>query len=201
MLTVFGAILLMTAAMTVVEARLSRQVSAAPAQAPLAPSVVELPTDLPVQLEIPSIKMGAVVKPVGITVDRDLELPNFGETGWYKERPAPGQDGHAIILGHVDSRKGYDVFANLHRVKPGQEVRVRMSSGAVVAFRVDEVTRQAKDDLPESRMWEPGGRPQLALITCGGKFNKKLRSYPDNVIVYATMSERIEPQAPRAQLS
>ena len=201
LLTLFGVVLLMTAAMTIVEARLSRQVAADTAQAPVAPSVVALPSDLPVQLEIPSIEMGAVVKPVGLTIDQELELPNFGETGWFRERPAPGEDGYAIILGHVDSRKGYDVFANLHKVKRGQDVRVRMSTGALVTFRVDEVTRQAKDDLPESRMWDPGGGPQIALITCGGKFNKKLRSYPDNVIVYATMSERTKPQAPPGQLS
>ncbi len=93
----------------------------------------------------------------------------------------------------MDSRKGNDVFYHLHTVKAGQDIEVRMSTGAVMVFRVDEVLRQSKDALPESRMWSSNGRPQLALITCGGKFDKKLRSYPDNVIVYATLSDRMTP--------
>ena len=201
LLTVFGVVLLATAAITLVSTRWSEKVAAEPVQAAVAPSTVELPSDLPTRIEIPRIEVAAPVTPRGVTVDQDLELPSFGETGWYKLGPSPGQDGHAVIAGHVDSRKGYDVFAQLHTLKRGQEVRVRMSSGAVVAFRVDEVLRQSKDALPESRMWESTGRPQLALITCGGKFNKKLRSYPDNIVVYATMSERRTPQAPRGHLA
>ncbi len=201
LLTVFGVVLLATAAITVVSARWLSEVAADPAPAAVAPSRVPLPAVLPVQLEIPDIQMAAPVKPRGITVDQDLELPDFGETGWYKLGPTPGQDGHAVLAGHVDSRKGYDVFANLHRLKAGQDVRVRMSSGTVLSFRVDEVTRQSKDALPEDRMWEPGDRPQLALITCGGKFNKKLRSYPDNVIVYASLMTRTEPLSGRVRLS
>ncbi|MEJ7764925.1 MAG: class F sortase [Acidimicrobiales bacterium] len=103
----------------------------------------------------------------------------------------------SVILGQgvPSSPASSSVELGLHRrhLKAGQEVAVRLSTGALVAFRVDEVTRQSKDALPESRMWDPGGRPQLAIITCGGKFDRKLRSYPDNVIVYATMSERIQP--------
>ena len=193
-------VLLAAGALSFASTRWSQQVEAAPAAAPVAPSAVPLPLVLPLDLRIPDIDLSVPVRPVGVTVDRDLELPNFGETGWYRFGPSPGQDGHAVIAGHVDSRKGYDVFWRLHTLKPGQVVEVRLSNDSLVSFRVDEVKRQSKDALPESRMWTSTGRPQLALITCGGKFDRKLRSYPDNIVVYATMSGLTVAQAPRGSL-
>lgn len=199
LLTVVGVVLLATGVVSFASASWSQQVEAAPAAA-VAPSAVPLPSVLPVGLQIPAIDVSAPVKPVGVTVDRDLELPEFGETGWYRLGPSPGQEGHAVIAGHVDSRKGTDVFWLLHTLKPGQAVEVRMSNDSLVTFRVDEVLQQPKEALPESRMWRSTGRPQLALITCGGKFDKKLRSYPDNIVVYATMSGLTVPQAPPGRL-
>ena len=195
LLSFVGVVLLVAAIASFATARWSEQDVAEAAA--VAPSAVPLPAELPVNLEIPAIDVKVVVKPVGLTVDQELELPAFGETGWYRLGPSPGQDGHAVIAGHVDSRKGLDVFHRLHTVKRGQAIEVRTSTGALLTYEVDEVTRQSKESLPESRMWNSNGRPQLALITCGGKFDKKLRSYPDNVVVYATMSGRVDPQPAR----
>ena len=202
LLSILGVGLLVTAMVTFATARWSQpDVAEATEVAEVAPSDVPLPAELPVNLEIATIDVDVPVRPTGINVDRSLELPAFGETGWYRLGPSPGQDGHAVVLGHVDSRKGLDVFHRLHTVKRGQDIEVRTSKGAVLTFKVDEVTRQSKEALPESRMWNSNGLPQMALITCGGTFDKKLRSYPDNVVVYATMSERVEPQPARYGLS
>ena len=144
------------------------------------------PADVPVELAIPAIDVSVGVKPVGLTIERHLEVPDFGESGWYQPGPVPGQAGYAVIAGHIDSRNGPDVFHQLHTLREGQDVQVRMSTGAVVTFSVDQVKRQKKEALADSVMWEPSDRPHLALITCGGKFNHDRHTYPDNVIVYAT---------------
>ena len=146
------------------------------------------PGEHPVELEIPALDVAVAVKPVGLTGDQHMEVPAFGESGWYHPGPRPGQPGHAVIAGHVDSRKGPDVFYGLHTLRPGDEVLVRMSTGSVIAFSVDEVERQPKEALPESPMWSSSGRPQLALLTCGGRFDRKRHTYPDNVVVYASMA-------------
>ena len=43
----------------------------------------------------------------------------------------------------------------------------------------------SKDELPVDRVFSKDGDPVLTLITCGGDFNRSLRSYSDNVVAYA----------------
>jgi len=153
---------------------------------------VALPGELPVEVKIPAIELAVAVEPLGLNSKREL-LPKFGTSGWYNLGPAPGQAGHAaVIAGHVDSHKGPDVFYRLHTVKPGEEVEVRTSTGGIVSFKVDAVEKLPKKALADSAVWITGEQPRLALITCGGKFNKKTRSYADNVVVYATLTGRVD---------
>lgn len=153
-----------------------------PATAPLAP----VRGVQPVGLEIPTIDVSAEIKPVGLTPDQHMEVPSFGEIGWYHPGPVPGEVGHAVIAGHVDSRSGPDVFGRLHTMDPGDEILVRMSTDSILSFRVSELGRQPKEDLPYSAMWRFTDRPHLVLITCGGSFDRKHRTYTENLVVYAT---------------
>lgn len=164
-------------------------VSIGPSQEPApAAAAAPVPAERPVELEIPAMKLSVAVSPVGLTAEQHLQVPAFGESGWFQPGPKPGDAGHAVIAGHVDSKTGPDVFHGLHNLRPGDAVRVRMSTGAVLAFSVDEVDRQRKEALPDSPMWRPTDRPRLALLTCGGRFDRKRRTYPDNVVVYASMA-------------
>jgi len=179
-LGILGATLLAVSALVAIGPGQVRQVATLAGAPP--------PGEVPVELEIPALDVAVVVKPVGLTGDQQMEVPAFGESGWYYPGPRPGQVGHAVIAGHVDSRKGPDVFYGLHTLQPGDEVLVRMSRGSVIAFAVDGVERQPKEALPESPMWSSRGRPQLALLTCGGKFDRKRRTYLENVVVYASLA-------------
>jgi len=154
--------------------------------------------ELPVELWIPTVDVAAFVAPVGLTAEQHLDTPAFGESGWYQFGPKPGDPGYAVMLGHIDSLDGPDVFHQLHKLREGEDVHIRMSTGEVLTFRVDAVTRQPKNTLPESRMWQQSDVPRLALVTCAGKFDRDLRSYPDNLVVYATAaaSPDVEPTLP-----
>jgi len=66
---------------------------------------------------------------------------------------------------------------------------------ADLTFVVESVEQQAKAALPTSRMWQPAPRPMLALITCGGAFDGKQRTYLDNVVVYAALAPERPPSS------
>lgn len=175
-------VVLVAASMMVASGSGPAQQHAAAMQAPVAAQG----TDEPVRLEIPAIEVSAAITPVGLTAEEHMAVPAFGQSGWFRPGPKPGELGHAVIAGHVDSATGPDVFYRLHTLETGDEVRVLTSAGLVRAFRVDFVTRQPKEDMPASTMWQPSDRSQLALVTCAGTFDRKQRSYSDNLVVYAT---------------
>ena len=66
-----------------------------------------------------------------------MEVPPFGLAGWFRAGPTPGASGPAVIVGHVDSKKGPDVFYRLNKLKPGDEILVYGKSGDVAVFVVD----------------------------------------------------------------
>ena len=70
----------------------------------------------------------------------------------------------------------------------GAEVLVARADGTLVRFTVTRVDRYAKDAFPTPDVYGPTTDPQLRLITCGGRFDRSLRSYPDDVVVYATLA-------------
>ena len=108
---------------------------------------------------------------------------DFGLAGWYTEGPRPGEPGPAVVVGHVSSRAGPDVFHRLRDLRRGDRVRVHTDDG-VVTFAVKDKEMQRKEALPSQRIWNATRRPVLRLITCGGEFDPNRRSYRSNVIVY-----------------
>lgn len=101
---------------------------------------------------------------------------------WWDGGAAPGQDGPAVIAGHVDNANGPLVFWNLRLLKPGD--RVETEPGNLV-FTVNIVTQVSKDAFPTAQVYGQVEDPQLRLITCGGAFDQATGHYLDNVIVYA----------------
>lgn len=44
---------------------------------------------------------------------------------WFAKGTAPGDPGPAVILGHVDTRSGPDVFYRLHELSKGDKITVK----------------------------------------------------------------------------
>ena len=115
-----------------------------------------------------------------------VEVPaDFGVAGWFADGPRPGQAGPAVILGHVDSRRGPGVFFPLAGLAPGTEVQVDRADGSTVAFRVTSVLKVPKAGFPTELVYGPTLQSSLRLVTCGGPFDHAAGSYRDNVIVSA----------------
>jgi sortase (surface protein transpeptidase) len=142
----------------------------------------------PVSIQIPVIGVDARVVPVGLGPGRTMEVPAVDLAGWYEPGPRPGEAGPAVIVGHVDSRRGPAVFFRLGQLHRGDRIVVGRAKGPARSFVVERVERRPKKALPTARIWNDTGQPVLRLITCGGSFDRASGHYRDNVIVYASLS-------------
>jgi hypothetical protein len=151
------------------------------------PREVTAPAE-PVRVTIPEIGVDARVGPVAQNPDGTVEVPGrWEDVGWYSPGPRPGQDGPAVLLGHVDSRAGPAVFADLARLGPGDAVEVHGGDGVVRTFTVTRLARFPKDRFPTEEVYLPTLARELRLVTCGGAFDRATRHYLDNVIAYAVL--------------
>jgi hypothetical protein len=140
----------------------------------------------PVALTIPAAGVQTSLTHLGLTATGELQVPSStAVAGWYTGSPRPGAIGPAVIAGHIDSHTGPGVFFRLARLRPGDRVYVRRADGTLAVFRVTAVQSYAKDRFPTLTVYGPTPDAELRLITCGGTFDPKSRSYLSNTVVYA----------------
>lgn len=166
------------------------------------PATVDLPAgrtavDLPLDesettaVRVPSIGIDTrQLTELGQREDRSLETPTDAATvGHYSGGAAPGERGPAVYASHVNYRGVPGGFANLADVEGGDQVLIERADGATVVYTVDRVEQVSKDAFPTARVYGPTVGPELRLITCGGEFDSSVRSYEDNVVVFARVTE------------
>lgn len=146
----------------------------------------EVPNPQPVGLVVESLDIAsAPIVDVGVESNGEMEIPGAREIGWYRFGPTPGESGSAVLAAHIAFNGRDGVFRDLDDLEVGAVVEVMYDDGSSRRFRVTETAQYAKDELPVDRIFAKDGAPELTLITCGGDFNRSLRSYSDNVVVYA----------------
>jgi sortase (surface protein transpeptidase) len=149
---------------------------------------VQLPD--PERIVIPAIGVSAPVISLGLNPDRTLEVPeDYGDTGWFRGGPEPGERGAAVIVGHVDSKDGPAVFYRLRAVEPGDLIKIVLEDGSTLRFVAHSMMAVPKDDFPTQLVYAKTRTPTLRLITCGGEFDESTGHYLDNYIVFARISE------------
>jgi sortase (surface protein transpeptidase) len=168
----------------------SERPSASPVRSAVADSFrssrVHQTVAVPIRIRIPAAEVDTGLERLGRAPDGTIAVPSrAGRAGWYAEGPRPGQPGPAVIIGHVDSKHGPDVFFHLDRLRPDDAVYVDRADGTTVGFRVTGQTRVSKSHFPADQVYGPTLEPSLRLVTCGGSFDRATRSYRDNVIVFA----------------
>ncbi|NDL59164.1 class F sortase [Phytoactinopolyspora mesophila] len=142
----------------------------------------------PIAVQVPAANIDTSLIPVGLQDDGAMELPDPGLGAWYELGPRPGEPGAAVLVGHVDSVAGPDVFFGLNTLTAGDVVHVDDEDGARHTFTVTEVELVDKEALPYERIWMDTSEPVLRLITCGGPYNRAAGGYQENVVVYAEAS-------------
>jgi sortase (surface protein transpeptidase) len=162
--------------------------SAAPASAAFA-STSAAPVSPPVRLQVPAIGVDSTLMPLGLTADGSLEVPPSGfPAGWFTGGPKPGEVGPAVMAGHVDWGGSKGVFYDLRSLKPGDRITVTRADGSTVDFAVVSVQQFPKDAFPTDAVYGDLDHPGLRLITCGGSFDRRARSYVDNIVVFADLA-------------
>jgi hypothetical protein len=134
-----------------------------------------------------------------------FEVPtNATQVAWYDFSGLPGEEGTAPILAaHVSYRGQRGVFFDLTEAAPGTFIYLVMADGTAYKYEVVFNRDIAKTVLT----WEDLGcdptecfaEDSITLVTCGGSFNPRTRSYNDNVVVRAELVETLdESQVPTA---
>jgi LPXTG-site transpeptidase (sortase) family protein len=153
--------------------------------------VTDLPRSRPVRLLIPEISVDAPFTDLAIGENRQLQPPPANDTnlvGWYAKGASPGETGTSIIAGHVDTKTSAAVFARLDQLEEGDVFHVERADGRTASFVVDSLETYDKDDFPSSRVYGDADRPEVRLITCAGDYDRKVRDYTDNLVVFAHLT-------------
>jgi sortase (surface protein transpeptidase) len=147
-----------------------------------------VPSDLtgaPTRLRVKAIGVDTALETLHLGADGELQPPKTNDqAGWYADGTAPGDVGPAVLAGHVDSQRGPAVFYRLREIEAGDKIQVTRGDHTVT-FTVISTAWYPKKAFPTDLVYGPTPDRQLRLITCGGVFDKSLRSYKDNLVVYA----------------
>jgi sortase (surface protein transpeptidase) len=145
---------------------------------------------------VPAIGLTASLSTLGLNSDGTVQVPtDIQQPGWYGLGPSPGQDGSAVILGHVDSYQGPAVFFNLRSLVAGDVVDVSLADGVSAQFKVTSVAMYLKTGFPDQQVYAGHGYSALQLVTCGGTFDAQTGHYLSNVVVYTSLVTLTPPVA------
>ena len=151
----------------------------------------------PTRIIIPSIGVDAVVINVGLTTKGALKVPaDIAEAGWYQQGPLPGDNGDAVLTGHVVGPTGkLGVFSQLEKLQPGDTMTVRDAIGNSVSFVVRELhSYNAKDSVP-TIFFSSDHQSHLNIITCSD-WDAKQHVYTKRLVIFTDV-KRDDKQAIR----
>jgi hypothetical protein len=148
----------------------------------LEPSPVAAPT----RVIIAALHIDGPVIPVGVNAASQLDVPPDARTlVWYRYGPSPGGPGSAVIAGHLNWRGTNGIFAKLDKTPVGATITVVYDDGSQQDFIVSSVELVDKPAVAVNGTFAREGERLLRLVTCGGEFEKAVRSYRSNVVVTA----------------
>ena len=145
----------------------------------------------PIRLKIPSVGINAKVQDVGVGKSGNVAVPtNYSDAGWYRYGPRPGENGNAIINGHVNNGFALPgVFWRLEKLERGDRIIVTDSQGKDAVFIVLSTAMYPTDDAPVEDIFRTEGKPGLVLITCGGTWLPSENTYDHRFVVFAELSQ------------
>lgn len=144
----------------------------------------------PDTLKIPAIDVKAQVQHLGMTKTGEMAVPdNIEDVSWFSPGYQPGQNGRAVIAGHVDGVDGPAVFWDLSKLRLGDEVLVQ-NEDKTLAFKVHTMESVPLDLADVSTVFGYTSSPELVLITCSGTYDFDRGTREERLIVYASLIEK-----------
>jgi LPXTG-site transpeptidase (sortase) family protein len=137
---------------------------------------------VPVRVVLPSIKVDSEVQPGGPVPGQNGELEwethPFVATNYPMLGPV-GAAGNPVISGHVVTLREGNVFRDLYQVELGEPIEVFTADSRFV-YAIDEI----KLVPPEAvEVMAPTEDARLTVITCGGTFDPRTRTFSDRLVV------------------
>ncbi len=162
------------------------------------------PVEVPLELQIPALKVDAPVIGVGLNSDNEMDAPKGPIGGkiwqtamWYRGSGIPGEPGIATFAGHVNDPLGLPgVFGHLRDLQPGDVIIIRFNNTSEeinykVVQNIIYNKREAADPELRAKIFGiepfPDGLSHLALITCTGYIING--EYNGFRIIFATRSD------------
>lgn len=138
------------------------------------------------RIVIPSVNVDAQIESLGVDRDGAMDVPpSLWTTGWYNRGPWPGENGDAVIDGHLGVVANGAIFANLRTVKPGDEITILRMDGYISKFKVESMKSYPYTARPDG-LFAQSGPPRLSIITCNGQWDFAHNTYFERLIVEAS---------------
>ena len=179
---------------------------------PLVESDLDLragPESVPLELQIPALKVNAPVLAVGLTAENLMDTPKgpigdptWSTAFWYRGGGVPGDVGTATIAGHINDPLGRpQIFAHLRDLHPGDTIIIHLKGTTKsISFSVNETkvysVQQSSDPAVLTQIFGAGavegtgpqpssdGLSHLSLFTCAGYIVNG--EFDHHTVVYAT---------------
>ncbi|UOQ83454.1 class F sortase [Gracilibacillus salinarum] len=143
---------------------------------------------IPATISIPAIDVSAAIEHVGKLSNGQMGVPEQDENvGWYEFGAKPGEQGSAVMAGHVDNKTGPAVFYHLEDMQEGDKIHITNEEGEQLTFEVYQTKSYPKDEAPISEVFGYSAARTLKLITCTGEFLDDVGTHENRLVVSAQL--------------
>lgn len=153
--------------------------------------LVSIQTDAAVHLLIPKIGVDAPIEMVGLDPTGRLQVPTknqWSDVGWYRNGTTPGEQGSAVMDGHLDTNTGAPaIFWKLNALQVGDMVMVRDKTGRMEQFRVFKVQSYDINQAPLDQIFSKKDGEYLNLITCAGSWDYSQNQFQQRLVVFTKL--------------
>jgi LPXTG-site transpeptidase (sortase) family protein len=157
--------------------------SATTLPAPTFEAVAPTPTPRPIypaeRIVASSIHLDAKVAESPI-VKNEWVVPKFA-AGHLQGTAQPLEGGNVVLAGHIQSIASGNVFANIARLRPGNQISL-YTKGGTITYQVVKVDTVKNTDLT---VVAPSPQERLTLITCTGTWLPLQHDYDERTVVIA----------------
>jgi LPXTG-site transpeptidase (sortase) family protein len=151
----------------------------------------QVPVAKPQRIIIPKLAIDAAIEPVTVDSQGRMDVPtNFNDTAWYSPGAKPGEQGSAVIDGHVDTPTGAPaVFAKINTLKSGDIIQISTDK-KIYTFTVIKTASYPLESIPLGTIFDlTTSEKRLNLITCSGTWDANRKIYSNREVVYAKITE------------
>lgn len=143
------------------------------------PSPTPYVQPVPVRISFVEQKQSCEIFPGGVSESGQMEVVDLADAAsWLQNdgvslRPAPGEEGNAIIAGHKSKDGVAGTFKALWDADVGDAVVIDFEDGRQEWFYIHSIDRYPYQNVPPEVMSAYAEEPQLTLITCIGEWDRE----------------------------